>query len=66
MKYLCTAIKLLDHPPSTFLDDQANEYENFDCCVTTKEDEYILKLLTEKSDVDLHVIRLKSLKILYY
>ena len=34
--------------------------------VTTKENEYILKLLIEKSDVDLHVIRLKSLKILYY
>ena len=54
----------LDHSPSTFLDDQANECENFDWSVTTKENEYISRLFTEESDVDLG--RLESLKTLYH
>ena len=57
----------LDYSPLTFLDDQANEYDNkFVQGIRTRENEYTSKLFTEKSDADLGVIRLGSLKTLYY
>ena len=62
----CAVTYCLDHSPSTFLDDQANECENFDWSVTTKENEYISRLFIEESDVDLGVVRLESLKTLYH
>ena len=63
---VCAVTNCLDHSPLTFLYDQANECENFDWCVTTKEDEYISNLFTEESNVDLGVVRLELLKTLYY
>ena len=48
---VCAVIYCLDHSPSTFLNEQVNEYENFDWSVTTKENEYISRLFTENSDV---------------
>ena len=56
----------MDHSPSTFLDDQANECENFDWGITTTKNEYISKLFTKESDIDLGVIRLETLETLYY
>ena len=63
---VCAVTYCLDHSASTILDDQANECENFNWSVTAKEDEYISKLFTEESDVDLGAVRLESLKTLYY
>ena len=63
---VCAVTYCLDHSPSTFLDGQANECESFDLSVTTKENEYISKLFTEKSDKDLGVVRLELLKTLFY
>ena len=47
---VCAVTYCLDHSPSTFLNDQANECGNFDWSVTTEENEYISKLFTEESD----------------
>ena len=44
---VCSVTCCLDYSPSTFLDDQANECENFDWGFTTKENVYISKLFTE-------------------
>ena len=63
---VCAVTYCLDHSPSTFLNDQANECENFDWNVTTKENEYISRLFTEDSDVDLGAVWLGSLKTLCY
>ena len=63
---VCAVTYCLDHSPSTFLNDQANECKNFDWSVTTKENEYISKLFTDESNVDLGVVRLDSLKTLHY
>ena len=63
---VCTVTYCLDHSTSTFLDDQDNECENFDWSVTAKENEYISRLFTEDSGVDLNVVRLESAKTLYY
>ena len=62
---VCAVTYCLDHSPSTFLDDQANECENFDRR-TTKENDYISRLFTEESEVDLGVVRLESIKALYH
>ena len=36
-RVVCAVNYCLDHSPSTFLNEQANECENFDWSVTTKE-----------------------------
>ena len=63
---VCAVTYCLDNSTSTFLDNQDNGCKNFDWSVTTKENEYISKLFTEESDVDLGVVRLESIKTLYY
>ena len=57
-----TVTYYLDHSSLNVLD----EWNNFDWSVTKKQNEYISKLFNEKSYVDLGVLRLESLKTLYY
>ena len=63
---VCPVTYCLHHSQSIFLVDQANECETFDWSVTAIEDEYILKSVTDESDVNLVMVRLESLKTLYH
>ena len=45
---VCAVTYCLDHFPSTFLDEQANECEQFDWSVTTKTNEYISKIFLKR------------------
>ena len=59
---VCPVTYCLHHCQSIFLVDQANKCETFGWRVTAIEDEYILKSVTDESDVNLVMVRLQSLK----
>ena len=63
---VCPVTYCLHHSQSIFLVDQANKCETFDWNVTAIEDEYILKSVTDESEVNLAMVRLESLKTLYH